>query len=58
LIVVRLQLNLIERTVFAVGVPNGALPRIPAAEDGDLAALAVVKQLLDAPIADVLAIPE
>src|SRR5262249_13442475 len=43
---------------FVVGVPTGALPLIPTTEHRDLDHLAVIAQLLDAPIAGVLAIPE
>jgi hypothetical protein len=39
-------------------VPDGALSRVPAAEDRNRDRLAVVAKLLDTPVAGVLAIPE
>jgi hypothetical protein len=39
-----------------IRVPKGTLPLIPAAEDRNLDRLAVIAQLLDAPIAGALAI--
>jgi hypothetical protein len=57
-VLVKLQLDLIERAVFTPGVLDSALAGIAATKDRDFARPAVVKQFLDPPISGVLAIPE
>jgi hypothetical protein len=39
---IRLELDLVELAVFAVGIPQGPLPLIPAAENRDLDRLPVI----------------
>jgi hypothetical protein len=40
------------------GVPEDALPRVSAAENCNLDRLAIIAQLLDAPVAEALAVAE
>jgi hypothetical protein len=57
-VTIGLQLDLIERTVFALGVLDSPLASIAATKDRDLAGFSVFKQLFDPPISGADAIPK